>query len=587
MDSLVQAHMQRHDIPGLAMILVRDGEIRAWAHGLADVESGRDVDVDVTRFQAGSISKIVTATAAMLLVDRGLLELEGDVNRFLDAPLIPERFDRPVSLLDLLTHTAGFESRYLGIGVRSPDGVRPLAEFLAEDLPDRVLPPGAVYRYSQHGFGIVGAAVEAASGLPFGRAMQSLVLEPSGMGSSSFDPHAILHPDLAIGYDRRNGVLQPVPPGFHQVTSAAGLVVTPMDLGRFIATLLGMPLDGEEGGGLLEDHVRATLLARQYAPHPHPDVEGPALGLYEYRFAGDRALTTRGWTGGHSAYLHVIPERGVGIAFLANNMEVQGLELELRELLHGELLRSGDFPREGDSDAADSEVSTPVAVDPGIRGRYRGMTLEGRGLEAIARAFTSPSIRVDIGADGEPVADLGTASVVLTPVAEGLYHTSWQEGREQYFAFIDRSDLQHTYLHWGVLTYERIGWWQAPGAHVGFMVFVFAGFAAGVLGPLFDTRRRWIGMAVGLAGLAMMAVVASQLGGRYEAVAFGLPWALRMVLWIPLLQLPMVALLLHGLPGALREIDGGFRARSCYLMVTAAGTAFVGYALVLGLLPIR
>lgn len=605
LDSLIRAHIAAYDIPGLALLLVRGGRLESRAYGFADLETARPIEVEATRFGVGSVSKVVTSAAVVQLAQQGLLDLRGDINRYLPAPLVPEAFHRPITLLDLLTHTAGLESRNLGIAARSPDAIRALREFLAKELPARAYPPGSLYVYSQHGFGLAGLAVEWASGRSFANAMTSLVLEPLGMVSSSFEPAAMEHPDVAVGYDPALGPGSRAAPGFHHLAPAAGLVLTPADLGRLMLALLGSANVGAGSPGFADESVRTLLLERHYSPSPNPAVEGPALGLYEYRYGPDRALTTRGWTGGHSTYVHLVPERDVGVAFLANSAEVYGLEIAVRELLHEHLSPSPNAVMGTGQTLASQEGESPPLHS--YVGEYRGLGFAGHGLEAVARALLSPRISMRVVEDGELEeegaleVDMGSGSVRLTPVEPSLFHTSWQEGREQYFAFVDGEDGSPRFLHWGVMTYERLEWWQERTTHLVFLAFLALSFGLGLGGTVLRgvaARQRtipgddveswtlWLVGAVSLLPLAMIAVIAVEMMGRYEVLATGLPWRMRAALWIPVLMVPLVLALIIAMPRILRSTAMPNLARAHYLQVGIAALAFVGYVVGLGLFPL-
>jgi CubicO group peptidase (beta-lactamase class C family) len=149
-ENLVREQMRAHDIPGAAVVVVSGGrQTLAEGYGTADIATGQPIRADQTLFPIDSIAKVLTSTAVMQLVDDGRLELDRDVNTYLDGFAIADTYPgEPVTLRHLLTHTAGFEEQVRGMMPASFDDIRPLAEFLAAKQPKRVRPPGQLVAYS-------------------------------------------------------------------------------------------------------------------------------------------------------------------------------------------------------------------------------------------------------------------------------------------------------------------------------------------------------------------------------------------------------------------------------------------------------
>src|SRR5690606_9419985 len=188
-DGLVPAALERSGIPGAAVAVVHDGQVlTARGYGWADTGSAggepRPVDPDRTLFRVGSISKVFVATAVMQLVEQGRIDLDADVERYLDFPL-PRAFAQPVTMRHLLTHTAGFEERIKGL--IALDGPGPdLRETVAVDPPEQVFAPGTVPAYSNYGYALAGYVVERVSGVPFDAYVEQNVIRRAGMTSSTF-----------------------------------------------------------------------------------------------------------------------------------------------------------------------------------------------------------------------------------------------------------------------------------------------------------------------------------------------------------------------------------------------------------------
>ena len=117
LDELLPPQMARWHAPGAVFALVKDGRVLlVKGYGHADLDARRPADPERTLFRVYSVSKAVTATAAMQLVEQGRLSLDRDVNGYLPDPGIPATFPEPITLFNLLTHTSGLDDRYLPFG---------------------------------------------------------------------------------------------------------------------------------------------------------------------------------------------------------------------------------------------------------------------------------------------------------------------------------------------------------------------------------------------------------------------------------------------------------------------------------------
>src|SRR5262245_56680840 len=158
-DTLIPLHLRRDDIPGAVVAIVKDGQtLFAKGYGYADVAAKRPVSVDATLFRIASISKLFAWTAVMQLVEQGKLDLDRDVNEYLDFR-IPATYPQPITLRHLMTHTAGFQEVMLYNGL-PPSQLPPLKEFLIARMPLRIFPPGETPAYSNYGCTLAGYIVQ-------------------------------------------------------------------------------------------------------------------------------------------------------------------------------------------------------------------------------------------------------------------------------------------------------------------------------------------------------------------------------------------------------------------------------------------
>ncbi|MGW0506639.1 serine hydrolase domain-containing protein [Micromonospora sp. NPDC003241] len=315
LDGLLPAALQRTGIPGATVAVVRDGEIlTARGYGHADTGSGTSqpvpVDPDRHLFRVGSVAKLVTAVAVLQLVQGGDLDLDADVDEYLDFT-VPRRYDEPVTLRHLLTHTAGFEERVAGL--IGSDGNSPdLRAVLATDPPEQIYRPGTTPAYSNYSNALAGYVVERVSGTPFEEYVDRNVLARAGMASSTFAqplPQALAD-RVAKGYDAA-GVAGP----FEIVgTVPAGALSAPAtDMARFMSALTGETV----GEGPLLDPPTRELMQRPAldATSLGTLADGPrmTLGLFDESRNGRRILGHGGDTKYFHSHLQIYPQERAGI----------------------------------------------------------------------------------------------------------------------------------------------------------------------------------------------------------------------------------------------------------------------------------
>jgi CubicO group peptidase (beta-lactamase class C family) len=136
LDVFINKKMEEYHIPGLVFVLVKDGDVFfTKGYGFADIEQNKPVIPAKTVFRVGSVSKVFTATAVMQLVERGDIDLNANVNQYLKLFKLEENYSKPVTMANLLTHSAGFRGRGINTWTRKESERLPLGAFLAENMP--------------------------------------------------------------------------------------------------------------------------------------------------------------------------------------------------------------------------------------------------------------------------------------------------------------------------------------------------------------------------------------------------------------------------------------------------------------------
>src|SRR5579864_4272816 len=202
LDGLVPAYLQKQDIAGATISVVKDGKVLfAKGYGFADIEKRKPVSPSDTLFRPGSISKLFTWTSVMQLVEQGKLDLDRDVNDYLDFK-IPPAYGKPITLRNIMTHTPGFEETAKELFVPAAADMRPLNEYLKEHTPTRIFPPGNIPANSNYATATAGYIVQRVSGKPFEQYVQENIFGPLGMHHTTFVQPlpADLQPLMSNGY---------------------------------------------------------------------------------------------------------------------------------------------------------------------------------------------------------------------------------------------------------------------------------------------------------------------------------------------------------------------------------------------------
>ena len=474
------AEMAKRQIPGAVFVVVVDGEAAlARGYGVADVARQRPVNPARTRFRLASVSKVITATAALKLVEAGRLRLHQDVNEVLQSLRIPPRAGAgAVTLHHLLTHTAGFEERLTGLMARRASDLEPLETYLARTLPPRFADPGQVISYSNHGLALVGLLVQEASGRPFDRYVRERVFEPLEMsrsGALTGDPPD----DMAVAYDLTNGRLRALAPEYLQTGPAGMFYSTGADMARFLLAHLN---GGSWSGRRI---LEADTMALMHAPQAraHPALSGWAYGFWEDRRQAPRALLHDGGGQGYRALLYLVPDAGVGF-FTAYNLADRHADGELQDALIRRF-RHAFLPAPPEP----ASPAQPALRTPEFGGDYRYVRRARHGVESLIGVLNTVRVVVD---DSGSLVLIGRTPgpVVLHHDGERLFRRA--DGR----GLVAFGDLRDGRAHQLVLgdgfpgVYERVSplatlrvqaWWLAATC----AVMLYVG-----LGPLVSRLAR-------------------------------------------------------------------------------------------------
>jgi CubicO group peptidase (beta-lactamase class C family) len=315
----LQELMKQFHTPGVSIAVIKDFKIH-WAkgYGLADVKAGRPVETN-TMFQAASISKPVTAMAALKLVQDGRFSLDENVNKILKSWHLPEsEFTReqPVTARSLFSHTSGADDGF-GFPGYAPNVPLPTpVQILNHESISNVgavlftRPPYRSYKYSGGGVLIMQVALTDLTGEPFDQFMQKTVLQPLGMSDSTYrqplPDSLVAHASHAYGDD---GQAMDAPWHLYPEQAAAGLWTTPSDLGR-VAIELQRAIRGPAGTVLKQSTAREMIAPTGVGPF--------AIGFGIEKKGEGWYFSHSGGNWGFGCYLFAHVRKGYGVVVMTN-----------------------------------------------------------------------------------------------------------------------------------------------------------------------------------------------------------------------------------------------------------------------------
>jgi CubicO group peptidase (beta-lactamase class C family) len=364
-DEWLGAQVELAEYPGLSVAIVRDGEVvYARAFGFEDIEAESAFTLE-TSYHVASVTKAVTATLAVQLQERGVIDLDDPLAKHLPPDVAittdPAR-GATITLRQLASHTSGLPRQGLGL-LQSVDGRYALEPERLYELLARVemqYDPGTDEVYSNLGYGLLGLALERAAGAPFEQLVEEQLCEPLGMTRTGIQPEA--DDRVATGYDEG----EPRSPQAHsylmRMAASGGLIATAPDLARFLVAQMEPGLLSAEA--LRELHTPARLADGRSAY--------TALGwTVRRRVSAGVTLEKNGARNNASAWMGFAPEHGLGAVVITNcggpQVDPLGIWLLERSVPGGaELVSPHGFARVAPYTGVRWEGDRPVVCVDGI-----------------------------------------------------------------------------------------------------------------------------------------------------------------------------------------------------------------------------
>jgi CubicO group peptidase (beta-lactamase class C family) len=370
LDGLLPSSMAIGDIAGATVAIVKnDALLLTRGYGFADVEKRTPVDPAQTLFRPASISKLFTWTAVMQQVEAGKLDLDHDINEYLDFK-IEGYGGEPIKLRHLMTHTAGFEESLLDLLITDINKLKPLGAALKDSIPARIYRPGTVPAYSNYGASLAGYIVSRVAGVPFEQYIEEHIFKPLKMEHSTFRQPvpAALREQLSNSYATASSG-KPVPFELGSDSPAGALSAPAPDMARFMMAHLngGLLPGGDESNRILKPET--TELMHSVANRPAPGVDAMAHGFYEQSRNGVHAIAHGGDLTAFHSELVLIPSAMVGLFVSFNSSGKENSVYKLRTALF-EAFMDRYFPRQ--APPQDEPLADPKVHAAAVAGPYEG-----------------------------------------------------------------------------------------------------------------------------------------------------------------------------------------------------------------------
>ncbi|PIC89359.1 hypothetical protein CSV71_10590 [Sporosarcina sp. P21c] len=323
---------------GASIVILKDNKVvLSKGYGYGDIENQIKINTNNAVFEWGSISKLFVWVSVMQLVEQGKIDLDEDIRIYLPQGFLTKlTYDVPITMLDLMNHTAGFEENIFDLGYATEYPVKSLEEGLKIAEPRQIYRPGKVVAYSNYSTSLAAYIVQLISEKDFNEYAEEHIFQKLGiLDSTAYLPLARneqITKNKVNGYELiEEGKFKPSIPFYMSMYPSGGLNGTSQDLAKFAMAL--MPSSDNENVLFKDENTLGTMFSQSYAINEN--VPGIAHGFWEYdgKFKG---LTHGGNTVSFSSNFHIVPEENFAVIILTNQASELDISYGLTKELVGE-----------------------------------------------------------------------------------------------------------------------------------------------------------------------------------------------------------------------------------------------------------
>ncbi|GHO68266.1 FmtA-like protein [Ktedonobacter sp. SOSP1-52] len=484
LNGVMTRQLADNHIPGATISIIKDGRILLdKGYGYADIQQGQKVQADRTVFRLGSVSKLFTWTAIMQLVEEGKVDLHADVNVYLKTFRIPATYPQPITIENLLTHTAGFEDGTIGQLVPQIQDLEPLGAWLPKHIPARIFSPGVVTAYSDYGAALAGYIVEQVSGMSFERYIEQHLFQPLGMRQSTFRqplPDA-LSGQLSHGYTYSNGAYHTGSFEDIETVPAGALSSTATDMAHFMIAQL--QLGGFGHTRILQESTARGMQQQHFTNDSR--LPGMTYGFYEQQIDGHHLIGHSGDTTLFYSLLMLLPAPHVGLFVAFNShggsMASQNLLQAFMDHYYPAPQTTSTTPPAGFSERARQ-----------IEGTYWSTRRNETSYQKVGYDLLSPVTVSASGSGHLVIKGVGSQDINLVEVQPWIFQRTdgfsdtviFQSSGTEMNMFIGNRPYQ---------AYQKRVWAETPAFHVGLLLLclvLFLGVDLSALAYLLRAIRR-------------------------------------------------------------------------------------------------
>jgi CubicO group peptidase (beta-lactamase class C family) len=456
-DGFLKSQMEEYKVPGVTISVVKDGEILfKKGYGYSELENNKKVDSDSTIFRPGSVSKLFIWTSIMQLVEAGKVDLNKNVNEYLDFEIPNQIVGRnntediePITVMNLLNHNAGFEDKIKDLFVLSKDEIKPLGTYLRKYMPARVYPAGREMAYSNYASVLAAYIVERVSGMSFEEYVEKNIFNPLNMAHSTFRqpvPEEI-EGEVSQGFAYIKGAYQSDQFELIQPYPAGSLSSTAEDMSKFMLAHLNN--GSYQGNSILNPETEAEMHTQSFTHHS--EFAGMAHGFIEMNYNGYRMLTHGGDTFLFHSGLYLIPELNTGLFVSYNGRDAA----MARDLLIKSFMdryfpdKNTNSVLSGNSNFIDSEL---------IKGKYMINRVNHTTYESIAKYFSITNIEVD--SSGNIIYNFMGETNRLRQIGPGVFYDD-ESGNKLYAALNQEGEVNELWTN-NPYVLKRASWHEDP-----------------------------------------------------------------------------------------------------------------------------
>jgi CubicO group peptidase (beta-lactamase class C family) len=514
LDGFIPYALQRGDIAGAVVAVVKDGHlVLGKGYGYADVAARKPVDPEKTLFRAGSISKLFTWTAVMQLVEQGKLDLDKDVNSYLDFKL-PARGGKAITLRNLMTHTPGFDEVVRALIVNDPRYLVSLGDVLKHRVPPLVTVPGTTPAYSNYGAVLAGYIVQNVSGESFDNYIEQYIFQPLGMQYATFRQPVPSELQLFMSRGYKVASDDPKPFEILTIAPAGSISISGADMAHFMIAHLQ---NGAFGSNRILQEATAVRM-HGTASTMIPPLNRMLLGFYENNINGRRVISHDGDTVWFHSELDLFVDDNVGLYLSLNSVGKDGAAYAIRPMLF-KLFSDRYFPgapEEGQVDAATARQHAQL-----IAGRYIVSRRSHTSFLALSNLLGQTKVMAN--SDGS----------IESPEFKGPEDElkKWREIAPFVWRNINGSDRLAAKVENGRVTrfgvdespmtvFEPVPWWWSSAWLLPFLIISLVALALTALSwPISALVRRHYGVTYGLTGIDARAHRLARIGAVLVAAA--------------------------------------------------------------------